>query len=78
MLVLAPLTLAKVVVARSPPFEWRALAAALIVGLLPGYGAYQAYSWLLLGEAMRGYHLAGAMLALGGVWLASRGATGRS
>jgi len=104
VLVLAPLTLAEAVVARSPPLEWRSLAAALIVGLLPGFGAYLAYSWLLrelgaartslvlyltpvytalsswllLGEAIRGHHLAGAVLVLGGVWLASRGATGRT
>jgi drug/metabolite transporter (DMT)-like permease len=98
VLVLAPLTLAEAIVAGSPPLEWRSLAAALIVGLLPGFGAYQAYSWLLreigaartslvlyltpvytallswllLGEAIRGYHLAGAVLVLGGVWIASR------
>lgn len=104
VLVLAPLALAEAIVAGSPPLEWRSLVAALIVGLLPGFGAYQAYSWLLrevgaartslvlyltplytavlswllLDEAIRGYHLAGAVLVLGGVWLASRGAGGRS
>jgi drug/metabolite transporter (DMT)-like permease len=102
VLVLAPLTLAEAIVAGSPPLEWRSLAAALVVGLLPGFGAYQAYSWLLreigaartslvlyltpvytallswllLGEAIRGYHLAGAALVLGGVWIASRGSAG--
>jgi len=35
------------------------------------------HSGELLGEEIRGYHLAGAVLVLGGVWLASRGATGR-
>ncbi|MBM3367509.1 MAG: DMT family transporter [Betaproteobacteria bacterium] len=104
VLILAPLTLAEAIVTGSPPLEWRSLAAALIVGLLPGFGAYQAYSWLLrevgaarsslvlyltpvytallswllLGEAIRSYHLAGGVLVLGGVWLASRGATGRT
>ncbi len=103
VLVLAPLTLAEALLVGLPPLEWRSLAAALIVGLLPGFGAYQAYSWLLrevgatrtslvlyltpvytallswllLGEAIRGYHLAGATLVLGGVWLASRGASRR-
>jgi drug/metabolite transporter (DMT)-like permease len=103
VLLLAPLTLAETALEGAPPLAWRSLAAALIVGLLPGFGAYQAYSWLLreigaartslvlyltpvytallswllLGEAIHGYHLAGATLVLGGVWLASRGASGR-
>jgi drug/metabolite transporter (DMT)-like permease len=103
VLVLAPLTVAETVLQGAPPLEWRSLAAALIVGLLPGFGAYQAYSWLLreigaartslvlyltpvytallswllLGEAIRGFHLAGAALVLGGVWLASRGTADR-
>jgi drug/metabolite transporter (DMT)-like permease len=98
VLVLAPLTLAEAVFVGLPPLEWRSFAAALVVALLPGFGAYQAYSWLLreigaartslvlyltpvytallswllLGEAIHGYHLAGAALVLGGVWLASR------
>jgi drug/metabolite transporter (DMT)-like permease len=103
VLVLAPMTLAEAALVGLPPLEWRSLVAALIAGLLPGFGAYQAYSWLLreigaartslvlyltpvytallswllLGEAIRGYHLAGAVLVLGGVWIAGRGASGR-
>jgi drug/metabolite transporter (DMT)-like permease len=46
-----------------------------VLYLTPVYTAL--LSWLLLGEAIRGYHLAGAVLVLGGVWLASRGASGR-
>jgi drug/metabolite transporter (DMT)-like permease len=102
VLVLAPFTLAETILVGAPALEWRTLAAVLIVGLLPGFGAYQAYSWLLreigaartslvlyltpvytallswllLGEAIRGYHFAGAALVLGGVWLASRRARG--
>jgi drug/metabolite transporter (DMT)-like permease len=96
--VLAPFTLVEIVLHGAPPLEWRSLAAVLIVGLLPGFGAYQAWSWLLreigaartgvvlyltpvytallaallLGEVLHGYHLAGACLVLGGVWLANR------
>lgn len=102
VLVLAPFTLAEAILVGVPALEWRTLAAALIVGLLPGFGAYQAYSWLLreigaartslvlyltpvytallswllLGEAIRDYHYAGAALVLGGVWLASRRGAG--
>lgn len=99
VLVLLPFTIAETLIAGPPPLEWRSAAAAVIVGLLPGFGAYQAYSWLLreigaartglvlyltpvytallasllLGEAVRAYHVGGAVLVLGGVWLASRG-----
>jgi len=53
---LVPLAAVEAVVTGGPPLEWRALIAALIVGLLPGFGAYQAYSWLLreIGTARTG------------------------
>jgi drug/metabolite transporter (DMT)-like permease len=47
ILVLLPLTLAEGVLVGTPPLEWRSVVAVLIVALLPGFGAYQAYSWLL-------------------------------
>lgn len=47
IVVLAPLTLMETALVGAPPLEWRSLAAVLIVGLLPGFGAYQAWSWLL-------------------------------
>ncbi len=100
--VLAPLTLVESVVVGVPALDARTVAAALIVGLLPGFGAYQAWSWLireigasrtglilymtpvytvilawiLLGEVPRWYHAVGAVLVLGGVFLASRPARG--
>jgi drug/metabolite transporter (DMT)-like permease len=45
--VLAPLALVEAVVAGTPAFDGRTLVAVLIVALLPGFGAYQAWSWLL-------------------------------
>jgi len=56
ILVLAPFTLAESQLVGVPPLEWRALFAAVVVGLLPGFGAYQAYSWLVreLGAARAG------------------------
>lgn len=104
LLVLAPFTLAETLLDGPPPLDWRSFAAAVIVGLLPGFGAYQAYSWLLreigaartglvlyltpvytaalgamlLGEALHAYHVGGAALVFGGIWLAGRGALGRS
>lgn len=47
VLILAPLTLAEAWLVGPPPLDWRAVAAVLIVGLLPGFGAYQAWSWLM-------------------------------
>lgn len=47
VLVLLPFTVVETLIVGPPPMEWRALAAVLIVGLLPGFGAYHAYSWLL-------------------------------
>jgi drug/metabolite transporter (DMT)-like permease len=47
VLVLAPLTLVESIVVGVPALEWRTVVAALIVGLLPGFGAYQAWSWLI-------------------------------
>jgi drug/metabolite transporter (DMT)-like permease len=47
VLVLAPLTMIESLVVGVPAFEWRTVAAALVVGLLPGFGAYQAWSWLI-------------------------------
>ena len=42
----------------------------LILYLSPVYTALLA--WLLLGEALRPYHLAGAACVLPGIWLATR------
>lgn len=47
VLILAPLTLIESFVLGVPALAWRSVAAALIVGLLPGFGAYQAWSWLI-------------------------------
>jgi drug/metabolite transporter (DMT)-like permease len=100
--VLLPLTVIESLIVGTPKLDFRSVAAALIVGLLPGFGAYQAWSWLireigasrtglilyltpvytvflawlLLGEAPRWYHAAGAALVLGGVYLANRPARG--
>lgn len=102
VLVLAPLTAIETVVIGPPALEWRAVAAVLIVALLPGFGAYLAWSWLMreigasrtalvlyltplytallswaiLGEAPRAYHAAGAVLVLGGLYLANRARAG--
>lgn len=56
ILVLLPFTLVESQLVGMPPLEWRALFAAAVVGLLPGFGAYQAYSWLVreLGAARAG------------------------
>jgi drug/metabolite transporter (DMT)-like permease len=47
VLVLAPLTAVETVVVGSPVLEWRTVTAVLIVALLPGFGAYLAWSWLM-------------------------------
>lgn len=47
IVVLLPLTVIEGVVIGVPALDWRSVAAVLIVALLPGFGAYQAYSWLL-------------------------------
>lgn len=54
--ILAPLSAVEAAVAGTPPLEWRSLVAVLIVGLIPGFGAYQAYSWLVreIGTARAG------------------------
>lgn len=44
--------------------------AGIILYLNPLYAAF--YGWALLGETMQWYHLAGALLLLGGVFLATR------
>jgi drug/metabolite transporter (DMT)-like permease len=56
VLVLLPFSAVEMATVGLPPATWRAAAAALIAGLLPGFGAYQAYSWLLreLGTARTG------------------------
>jgi drug/metabolite transporter (DMT)-like permease len=56
ILVLLPFTLVEALVVGLPPLEWRSLIAAGVVGLLPGFGAYQAYSRLVreLGPARAG------------------------
>jgi len=47
VLVLVPFTLVETIVVGPPSLDWRTVAAALIVALLPGFGAYQAWSWLM-------------------------------
>lgn len=56
ILVLAPFTLLESLLVGLPPLQWRSLVAAGVVGLLPGFGAYQAYAWLVreLGAARAG------------------------
>lgn len=47
VLILAPLTVIESFTVGVPALDARSVAAALIVGLLPGFGAYQAWSWLI-------------------------------
>jgi len=47
VLILAPLTVIETFTVGVPALDARTVAAALIVGLLPGFGAYQAWSWLI-------------------------------
>jgi drug/metabolite transporter (DMT)-like permease len=47
VLVLAPFTAVETLVVGPPALEWRTVAAVLIVALLPGFGAYQSWSWLM-------------------------------
>lgn len=47
VLILLPLTLVESFVVGTPALDLRSVAAVLIVGLLPGFGAYQAWSWLM-------------------------------
>ena len=44
--------------------------AGLAIYLTPLFAAL--YGWMFVGEALRGYHLAGMLLVLCGVWLAGR------
>ena len=56
VLILAPLTVIEGFVIGPPTLEWRVVFAVAIVALLPGFGAYQSYSWLLreIGAARTG------------------------
>jgi drug/metabolite transporter (DMT)-like permease len=56
VLILAPFSVAEAFLTGTPPLDWRTLAAVLVVALLPGFGAYQAHSWLLreIGTARTG------------------------
>lgn len=56
VLILAPLTVAEAFVTGPPALDWRSVFAVAIVALLPGFGAYQSYSWLLreIGAARTG------------------------
>jgi drug/metabolite transporter (DMT)-like permease len=75
ILVLAPFCVAEAATRGLPPLEWRSVAIVLLLGLVPGFGAYQAYSWLLreIGTARTGlllylipvYNAALAWLILG-------------
>ena len=44
--------------------------AGLAIYLTPLFAAL--YGWIFVGESLRGYHLAGMLLVLCGVWLAGR------
>ena len=96
--VLIPFTLAEGLARGWPAFDGRTWLLAAVVAVLPGFGAYQAYSfmqrelgpartgivlylgpiwsalvaWALLGERPQAFHLAGALLILPGVYLATR------
>lgn len=50
--------------------ELGAARTSLMLYLAPVYGALLA--WVLLGEVLQGYHLAGAALILPSIWLATR------
>ena len=54
--VLVPFSLVEAVVIGVPTPDARSVAAVLTLGLLPGFGAYQAYSWLVreIGTARAG------------------------
>ncbi|OED34808.1 hypothetical protein AB833_31875 [Chromatiales bacterium (ex Bugula neritina AB1)] len=98
VIVLAPLTAIEYLYAGGPD-DWSiALWLSVVVAVLPGFGAYQAYSfmqkelgaaragqvlylgplytaliaWWLLSEPPFWFHLAGAMLILPGMYLATR------
>lgn len=98
IVVLIPFTLAEGLARGWPAFDGRTWLLAAVVAVLPGFGAYQAYSfmqrelgpartgivlylgpiwsalvaWALLGERPQAFHLAGALLILPGVYLATR------
>ncbi len=98
LIVLAPFTVAELAI-KGAPVDWpAALWLCLVAAVLPGFGAYQAYSfmqqelgaaraglvlylgplytaliaWWLLNEPPLWYHLAGALLILPGMYLATR------
>ncbi len=98
VLVLIPFAIAEVVLS-GPPTDWPgALTLGITAAVLPGFGAYQAYSfmqrelgaartglvlylgplyaagaaWLVLDEPPAWYHVAGGLLILPGIYLATR------
>jgi drug/metabolite transporter (DMT)-like permease len=98
VLVLLPFTLIESLWWWPSTLSWKSVALVLVAALLPGAGAYGAYSfmqrvlgaarvgvvlylaplyaalagWVVLGEPIEPFHLAGAALILPGIWLASR------
>ncbi len=100
VLVLIPFTVTEIFLL-GPPTDWpAALTLGITAAVLPGFGAYQAYSfmqrelgaartglvlylgplyaagaaWLVLSEPPAWYHLAGGLLILPGMYLATRSA----
>jgi len=71
LVVLAPLTVAEALVLGVPEVSLRALGLAAVVAVLPGFGAYQAYSFMQreLGAARTGLVLyLGPLYAAGVAW----------
>jgi drug/metabolite transporter (DMT)-like permease len=98
LVVLLPFLLIETTTLGAPPLNIQTATLIGLVALLPGFGAYQAYSfmqkelgtaraslvlylgppyaaavaWIFLGEVPQWYHYTGALLVLGGMFLASR------
>ncbi len=101
--VLLPTAAIEAAIVGAPPLDARSLATVLVLAVVPGVGAYGAYSfalatlgaartaigmylgpiytglmaWPLLGETPAPYHIAGALLVLPGIFLATRLPPGR-
>jgi drug/metabolite transporter (DMT)-like permease len=56
ILVLLPFSAVEAATTGLPPLEWRSLGVVLLLGLVPGFGAYRAHSWLVreIGTARSG------------------------
>ena len=67
LVVLAPFTIAEAIIRGLPDFGLRVWLLAAVVALLPGFGAYQAYSFM---QRELGPTRTGLVLYLGPVWAA--------